>query len=195
MEAHDTRTKRTKVNGLKLPSFDSGGGVRVTAVDIKVASSSRQLANELPAVMVAPSFEARVPVSDSPATEGLKAGPSAAQRPSPLTQQARQQVDKKVSSLRRQISYGSILNNTQRRLKKEYQKGATMHLAKGWWWTFKTFYLFPVVIPVLLKLDHIARVVFPVAYGTFMLYQLNEVDFGRDQVRQLTAVPCYTLGA
>ena len=68
--------------------------------------------------------------------------------------------------------------------------GLAKGLGKGRLWHFKTFVVFPVV-QHLRFLDYISRVVFPLAYITFLAYSFSEVGFGREHYERLMTSPCY----
>jgi hypothetical protein len=81
-------------------------------------------------------------------------------------------------------------NSLTRSLRLEYQRAARDELGKGQVWKMKVFCLFPCLVH-LVRLDHICRVLFPLAYLAFVLLVLWEVDFGVEQKRLLASSPCF----
>ena len=59
-------------------------------------------------------------------------------------------------------------------------------------WEFKTFCLFPFLNRLLTPLDHVFRVVFPIAYLIYVLIAMSEVNYGIDQREKLDNSWCYT---
>jgi len=62
---------------------------------------------------------------------------------------------------------------------------------KGRIWKFKVFFLFP-VLNRLHTLDHVFRVLYPIAYLIFVLVELDRVGFGLDQRERLQSSSCYS---
>ena len=90
------------------------------------------------------------------------------------------------------LAHTHQLAHTQlaRSLRAEYQRAARDELGKGHVWKVKVFCLFPCLVH-LVRLDHICRVLFPLAYLCFVLQALVQVDFGREQNRLLATSPCF----
>ena len=72
----------------------------------------------------------------------------------------------------------------------KFQREAAADLDKGTLWRFKFFVLFPILLN-LRHLDHYSRVVFPVAFGIFVLGQFSKVGFGTAHNDLLNTVQCY----
>ena len=70
-----------------------------------------------------------------------------------------------------------------------YVEKALEDLDKGRLWSFKVFYLFP-ILQELQNLDHYARVLFPIAFAVFMLAKFGEVDM-TSHYNLLRASKCY----
>ena len=71
-----------------------------------------------------------------------------------------------------------------------YATAATRDLDKTWVWQFKTFMLFP-VISNLRYLDFVFRVLYPIAFLTFVILMYAQVDVDGHYAK-LNTVPCYT---
>mmetsp|Transcript_36996 Transcript_36996/g.92465 ORF Transcript_36996/g.92465 Transcript_36996/m.92465 type:complete len:382 (-) Transcript_36996:297-1442(-) len=56
-------------------------------------------------------------------------------------------------------------------------------------WAFKTFWLFPCLVR-LRHLDHVSRLLFPMAYIIFFMVHLSEVNFGSDNSALIKSHPC-----
>jgi len=188
--------------GVVLASDTVEDVARFTAVDVRVVSASRQFAQEQPVAMVAAAWEAhhvddphssvaKSPISTNASVDWMQPAVKKLQRSATKALVGGIEKGKRLSIT---LTNGVALRDTRSELKKTYEKAATVDLDKGWWWTFKTFHLFPFMIARLRKLDHIARVVFPLAYIIYTLIQLIEVDFGRAQFDQLATAPCFSPG-
>ena len=77
-----------------------------------------------------------------------------------------------------------------RKVRDTYRSTAKMDLDRNAVWECKTFCLFPLLVR-LTSLDHIFRVAFPLAYGTYMLIVLSQVGFGTEHYKLLAGSPCY----
>ena len=71
-----------------------------------------------------------------------------------------------------------------------YRDVAKDDLDRGRIWTFKVFYLFPLLLH-LSRLDHICRLLFPIAYIIYVLIAFSEVGFGTEHLERLRGSPCY----
>ena len=73
-------------------------------------------------------------------------------------------------------------------LRREMMTLSKHELEKDNLWMLKTYFTFPCVA-WLRHLDHISRLLFPVAYTLFVLTHLSKVDFGRDHSEKLSLNP------
>jgi len=77
------------------------------------------------------------------------------------------------------------------KVRRDYTKGMARDLGKDMQWHFKFFTLFPMVVLILSRLDHYARVVFPAIFLIVVLVSLDEQTFGAEQGRILDSIGCY----
>jgi hypothetical protein len=81
------------------------------------------------------------------------------------------------------LNTDSPLNTTA--LRREMMNVSKHELEKDNIWMLKTYFTFPCVA-WLRHLDHLSRLIFPVAYTVFVLTHLSRVNFGRDHSEQLS---------
>ena len=97
-------------------------------------------------------------------------------------------------SLCSSTSFGkSLTSNTDSQvntsaLRRQMMTLSKHELEKDNIWMLKTYFTFPCVA-WLRHLDHISRLLFPVAYTLFVLTHLSKVDFGRDHSEKLSLNP------
>jgi len=99
------------------------------------------------------------------------------------------QVPPKISSTVLHVPPSLVFNLTAE-TNKAYQLAAVEHIGKGRLWQFKTFRLFPALTWCLLRLDHICRVLFPLAYIACLIVFFGDVDVG-GHFSRLHSSPCY----
>ena len=73
----------------------------------------------------------------------------------------------------------------------QYNRDIAAQHQRGCIWRIKYYTLFPALKVILLRLDHYSRVVFPVAFGIFVLGQFSKVGFGTAHNDLLNTVQCY----
>ena len=79
--------------------------------------------------------------------------------------------------------------NTSIALRREMRTLTKTELEKDNFWMLKTYFTFPCVA-WLRHLDHISRLLFPVAYTVFVVAHLSQVNFGRDHSEKLLKGNC-----
>ena len=89
--------------------------------------------------------------------------------------------------MRRTLSR-QLTAETSREVQGSYRSRIKEDLDRGNVWAFKTFYLFPLLVR-LRYLDHVFRVVFPLAYVIYVLVSLSEVEFGLHQLDKINNGP------
>ena len=75
----------------------------------------------------------------------------------------------------------------------DYRMRAGEDLDKGRLWMFKVFTLLP-ILAKLTNADHYARVLFPIAFGIFLITAFSEVDFFSSHYSLLETSNCYNAG-
>jgi hypothetical protein len=76
-------------------------------------------------------------------------------------------------------------------IEKAYRAKARDDLDRGFCWEVKTFCIFPALVK-LMQADFVFRFAFPLAYLTYVLIALDEVNFGAPHMNLLrTSAPCY----
>jgi len=96
-----------------------------------------------------------------------------------------QKKEEELSRYRHQL-----LSQMGSEMRLKYRTTARENLDHGAIWSAKVFYIFPMLVK-LQSLDHIFRVVFPLAYVIYMIVAFQEVNFGRDHDRVLQSSVCY----
>ena len=81
-------------------------------------------------------------------------------------------------------------SETTREVTHFYRTVAKTDMDRGPVWSFKVFFLFPLLLK-LRFLDHYFRVLFPLAYISYVLFALGEVGFGTQQDDLLRKAACY----
>ena len=76
-------------------------------------------------------------------------------------------------------------------IRNQCSKEVAEELGKDFVWRFKYFTLFPPLSNMLLSLDHYFRILFPLAFLSFLLSSYSEVGFGSEHYKVLETVPCY----
>ena len=79
--------------------------------------------------------------------------------------------------------------NTSIALRRQMRTLTKTELEKDNLWMLKTYFTFPCVA-WLRHLDHISRLLFPVAYTVFVLAHLSQVDFGRSHSEKILNGNC-----
>ena len=105
-----------------------------------------------------------------------------------LKRQGSQQLPVQRSSVGEILNFG--LTPEQQAVKGAFRSRAKEDLDRGPIWEFKTFLLFPMLVR-LSGLDHLFRILFPVAYIVYVICAFAEVDFGRPQYALLQGSPCF----
>ena len=95
---------------------------------------------------------------------------------------------RKPRDLKRAATRASM--HAQQEVLQFYRDVAKDDLDRGRIWTFKVFYLFPLLLH-LSRLDHICRLLFPIAYIIYVLIAFSEVGFGTEHLERLRGSPCY----
>ena len=84
-----------------------------------------------------------------------------------------------------------LSNETRKQIRKDYINKAAEDLDMGPVDTFKTFTLFPVLAKLQYS-DHVARVIFPVAFAIFLFSAFDEADWFGPHYDLLRSSKCYS---
>eukprot|EP00966_Prymnesium_polylepis_P089080 2061972-Prymnesium_polylepis.1 len=85
---------------------------------------------------------------------------------------------------------GQASNVPSAKIAQKAEQFVAAELDKSKAWTFKVYRLFP-VLEKLRHLDHISRVVFPLAYLIYVACHFAEIDYGRPTYDRLLPFECY----
>ena len=84
-----------------------------------------------------------------------------------------------------------LSSETRKKIRKDYINKAADDLDMGPLDTFKTFTLFPVLAKLQYS-DHVARVIFPVAFAAFLFSAFDEADWFGPHYELLRSSTCYS---
>jgi len=119
------------------------------------------------------------------ATEGDSAGEKAARARFSTSGS----VGQLVRSVTTTVARGSSVDSSKAEMKMRYRSKVKEDLDRGKVWECKVFCLFP-ILENLQHLDHLSRLLFPLAYITFVLLSLSEVSFGAPHQALLASSAC-----